>query len=91
MSNWPDARGIFQAPNNTYIWVNEEDHLRIFSSSPGGDLRQCYVNVVNLTNAIQSIAQSLNIEFAKCEKLGYCICFLVYFLSWGILKGERVG
>merc|ERR1719321_1961000 len=30
--HWPDARGIFHnEAKNLFVWVNEEDHLRIVS------------------------------------------------------------
>jgi len=40
--HWPDARGIFHnEAKNFFVWVNEEDHMRIISMEEGD-------NVVNI-------------------------------------------
>ena len=31
------------------VWVNEEDHLRIFSTQKGGDVVAVYKRVVNVS------------------------------------------
>lgn len=37
--DWPDNRGIFCADNRKFfVWVNEEDHMRIISMEDGGDI-----------------------------------------------------
>lgn len=37
--DWPDNRGIFCADNRKFfVWVNEEDHMRIISMEEGGDI-----------------------------------------------------
>lgn len=36
---WPTGRGIFHNEKKTFlVWVNEEDHLRIISMQPGGNV-----------------------------------------------------
>ena len=36
---WPQNRGIFCAESERFfIWVNEEDHMRIISMQQGGDI-----------------------------------------------------
>ena len=38
--HWPDARGVFSNQNKDFfVWVNEEDHLRIISMQKGDDVR----------------------------------------------------
>lgn len=37
--DWPNSRGIFCSDNGKfYVWVNEEDHMRIISMENGGDI-----------------------------------------------------
>jgi creatine kinase len=37
--DWPDNRGIFCADNRKFfVWVNEEDHMRIISMDKGGNI-----------------------------------------------------
>ena len=39
LDDWPTARGVFaNATGDFAVWVNEEDHLRLMSVEPGGDL-----------------------------------------------------
>jgi protein-arginine kinase len=36
---WPTGRGIYHNKEKTFlVWVNEEDHLRIISMQPGGNV-----------------------------------------------------
>jgi len=37
--DWPNNRGIFCADSRKFfVWVNEEDHMRIISMEEGGDI-----------------------------------------------------
>lgn len=37
--DWPDNRGIFIADSRKFfVWVNEEDHMRIISMEDGGNI-----------------------------------------------------
>ena len=39
--HWPDARGVFANEARTLaVWVNEQDHCRLFSSIPSADIQQ---------------------------------------------------
>lgn len=41
--HWPDARGIFHNDDkNFFVWVNEEDHMRIISMEKTADIRGVY-------------------------------------------------
>ncbi|KAG7351987.1 arginine kinase [Nitzschia inconspicua] len=65
--DWPDARGIFL--NNVekpdlVMWINKEDHLRIFSMSNGGDLLAVFTR---LSRALAKLEESL-------KKRGYSFC-----------------
>ena len=40
---WPTGRGIFHNEEKTFlVWVGEEDHLRIISMAPGGDVGRVF-------------------------------------------------
>ena len=41
--DWPAGRAIFHNKNKTLlIWVNEEDHIRIFSMQRGHDIKEVF-------------------------------------------------
>lgn len=48
------------------VMVNEEDHLRIQSFSPGFNTRKCYDKLVEFTDKLES-----KINFSKSDKYGY--------------------
>ncbi|XP_064652496.1 taurocyamine kinase-like isoform X2 [Lineus longissimus] len=65
--DWPEARGIFYNSNKTFLtWVNEEDHLRLISMQPGGNLGEVYKRLVNGIDHMGKV-----IPFAHSERLGY--------------------
>jgi protein-arginine kinase len=65
--DWPEARGIFHSANKQFlVWVNEEDHLRIISMQPGGNVRQVFAR---LSTAIGELERKL--QFAYSDRLGY--------------------
>ncbi|KAG9511176.1 hypothetical protein GZH46_00259, partial [Fragariocoptes setiger] len=64
---WPLGRGIFLNKTKTFlVWVNEEDHLRIISMQPGGDLKAIYTRLVKSIHAIES-----KLPFSRDDRLGY--------------------
>lgn len=43
LNHWPIGRAIFLNESKTFIvWISEEDHLRIISMQPGGNLGEVY-------------------------------------------------
>ena len=41
--HWPTGRGIYLNKDRTFVvWVGEEDHLRIISIQPGGNLGEVF-------------------------------------------------
>jgi len=41
--DWPNNRGIFCANNSKFfVWVNEEDHMRIISMDRGGNIKDIF-------------------------------------------------
>lgn len=64
---WPTGRGIYYNENKTFlVWINEEDHMRIISLQPGGNLGEVYKR---FTQAIIELQQRLN--FMNSDHLGY--------------------
>ncbi|RZC35362.1 ATP-gua Ptrans domain containing protein, partial [Asbolus verrucosus] len=64
---WPTGRGIFHNNNKTFlVWVNEEDHLRIISMQPGGDVGEVYRR---LMTGVQEIEKKL--KFSRSDRFGY--------------------
>jgi creatine kinase len=65
--NWPSGRGIFFSNNKRFlVWVNEEDHLRIISMQPGGNLAEVWKRLVK---GLQTLEKKLT--FAHHPKFGY--------------------
>lgn len=64
---WPTGRGIYHNNNKTFlVWINEEDHLRIISMQPGGDLGEIYKRLVTAVKEIEK-----KMKFARNERFGY--------------------
>lgn len=64
---WPVGRGIFFNDEKTFlVWVNEEDHLRLISMQPGGDLGLVYQRLVNGVDLITE-----QCKFSRHERLGW--------------------
>merc|ERR1712176_1271983 len=52
--HWPDSRGIFHNDSqNLFVWVNEEDHMRIVSMEKGDNVRQIIERFAMATQQIQ--------------------------------------
>jgi protein-arginine kinase len=64
---WPNGRGIFHNKNKTFlVWVNEEDHLRIISMQPGGNVGQVLDRLIRGVKIIEKQA-----PFSRDDRLGW--------------------
>jgi protein-arginine kinase len=64
---WPTGRGIFHNDKKTFlVWCNEEDHLRIISMQPGGDVGQVLGRLCKGVATIQAKA-----PFSRDDRLGW--------------------
>jgi len=64
---WPSGRGIFHNKNKTFlVWVNEEDHLRIISMEPGGDVGRVLDRLIRGVKIIEKQA-----PFSRHDRLGW--------------------
>jgi len=57
---WPDARGIFHnEAQNTFVWINEEDHCRIVSMQKGPAIKEIFKRFADATKAIEESCSKL--------------------------------
>ncbi|XP_049818974.1 arginine kinase isoform X3 [Aethina tumida] len=63
----PYGRGMFiNDKRNFFVWVNQDEHLKIFTMQEGGDLGMCYRRLISGLQAL-----SYQIKFARDSKFGF--------------------
>lgn len=64
---WPQGRAIYYSEEKNFlVWVNEEDHLRLISMQPGGDIGMVYQRLIT---GVETISE--NLKFVRHTRLGY--------------------
>jgi len=72
--HWPDARGVFHNDaKNFFVWVNEEDQMRIISMEKGDDVRKIFVRFANACKGVQEVLQAEGFDFMRNDHLGYIL------------------
>merc|ERR1711937_95004 len=72
--HWPDARGIFHNDaKNFFVWVNEEDQMRIVSMEKGDDIKAIITRFSNGTAQIQKVLKENGADFMHSEHLGWIL------------------
>ena len=72
--HWPDARGIYHNDaENFFVWVNEEDQMRIVSMEKGDDILAIFTRFANATKAIQDVLKAEGYDFMHSEHLGFIL------------------
>jgi len=72
--HWPDARGIFHNENmDFFVWLNEEDHMRIISMEKGDNIKAIFNRFAKSTEAIKEVLQANNYDFMHNEHLGFIL------------------
>lgn len=72
--HWPDARGIFHNDDeNFFVWVNEEDQMRIVSMEKGDNINAIFTRFSNATAAIQKVLTAEGYDFMHNEHLGFIL------------------
>jgi creatine kinase len=80
--HWPDGRGIFHNNGkNLFVWVGEEDHLRIVSmqgsrSGPtpeGKKIQEVFARLVRACNAVEEVFNHKGTEFCHDPHLGWVL------------------
>lgn len=72
--HWPDARGIFHNDNeNLFVWVNEEDQMRIVSMEKGDNIKGIITRFSEATTQIQKVLKADGHDFMHSEHLGWIL------------------
>ena len=80
--HWPDGRGIFCNDNrNLFVWLNEEDHLRIVSmqgkrSEPtpeGKKIKEVFARFIRACDSVQAVLKEEGYDFMHSEHLGWIL------------------
>ena len=80
--HWPDGRGIFCNDNrNLFVWVGEEDHLRIVSmqgkrSGPtveGKNIKEVFARFIRACDQVQVVLKEEGYDFMHSEHLGWIL------------------
>jgi len=72
--HWPDARGIFHnEAKNFFVWVNEEDQMRIVSMEKGDDIKGIITRFSKGTEQIQKVLKENDADFMRNDHLGWVL------------------
>mmetsp|Transcript_19944 Transcript_19944/g.44277 ORF Transcript_19944/g.44277 Transcript_19944/m.44277 type:complete len:429 (-) Transcript_19944:93-1379(-) len=72
--HWPDARGIFHNKDmNFFVWINEEDHMRIISMEVGDDVGAIFRRFAAALEGVEKVLRSEGFEFMRNDHLGYIL------------------
>merc|ERR1711998_773715 len=72
--HWPDARGIFKnEAENFFVWVNEEDQMRIVSMEKGDNIHAIFNRFANATKAVQESLEADGYGIMHNDHLGYIL------------------
>jgi hypothetical protein len=64
--DWPEGRALWSTDDRRLVvWINEEDHLRILSRSPDGDLAACLARARELAWSLEEV-----VGFQQDDRLG---------------------
>merc|ERR1712100_633706 len=80
--HWPDGRGIFaNNDSNLFLWLNEEDHLRIVSmqgtrdkpTEEGKKINEVTARFIRACNEVQKVLKAEGADFMHNEHLGWVL------------------
>merc|ERR1712193_7695 len=72
--HWPDARGIFHnEAQNFFVWVNEEDQMRIVSMQKGASVVEIFNRFSAATEGIQKVLKKEGYDFMHNDHLGWVL------------------
>jgi creatine kinase len=72
--HWPDARGIFHNnAENLFVWVNEEDQMRIVSMEKGDNVKRIIERFAAATSTIQKCLKQEGYDFMHSDHLGWIL------------------
>lgn len=72
--HWPDARGIFHNnEKNLFVWLNEEDHMRIVSMQKGKNIKEVTARFIRACDVVQGVLKQNGADFMKSDHLGWIL------------------
>jgi len=80
--HWPDGRGIFaNDARNLFVWLNEEDHLRIVSmqgsrdapSEAGKQIKEVTARFMRACEEVQKVLKAEGSDFMHNDHLGWVL------------------
>lgn len=80
--HWPDGRGIFHNNDqNLFVWLNEEDHLRIVSmqgdrakpTPEGKDIKDVTARFIRACDEVQKVLKAEGKDFMHNDHLGWVL------------------
>jgi creatine kinase len=72
--HWPDARGIFcNDAKNFFVWINEEDHMRIVSMEKGDNVHAIFKRFCLATEVVADTLKAAGYDFMHNDHLGYVL------------------
>jgi len=74
--HWPDGRGVFLTNGSTKdsgfcVWVSEEDHIRLQSKVPGGQIKQCFAKLCAVDKEIDKHLRQEGYEYMHNSHHGF--------------------
>ena len=72
--HWPDARGVWEnADSDLFVWVSEEDHMRIVSMERGGNFQKVWMRFITGLIEIEEAIIKTGYEYILNERYGYIL------------------
>jgi len=80
--HWPDGRGIFcNDKRNLFVWLNEEDHLRIVSmqgdrgkcTEEGKQIKEVFARFIRACDEVQKVLKSKGYDFMHSDHHGWIL------------------
>ena len=67
--DWPEGRAVYHNDSkDVAVWVNEEDHIKIFFKKKGSNLKEM---VKQVPIVVEQIEKGLGAKFSYDENFGY--------------------
>jgi creatine kinase len=72
--HWPDGRGIFaNNARNFFVWINEEDHLRIVSMEKGDNVDAIFRRFAAASEGVLKSVKAAGYDFMHNDHLGWVL------------------
>ena len=73
--DFPDARGCYLSDDERcYMWVNQEDHCRLFVQVPSADVQSGFVRWCGAMESLESGVKRQGASWSRHSMLGYVTC-----------------